>query len=43
MAVHFYGLVMGFFLVVATVLATFCMFSLEFKQDTILYGKGKTD
>jgi len=39
----FMALSVGFFLVVATVLATFCMFSLEFKQDTILYGKGKTD
>lgn len=33
----------GFMLVVVTILCTICMFSMELKQDTILYGKSKAE
>jgi len=39
----FMALSVGFALVVVTIVSICCMFSMEFKQDTILYGKGKTD
>lgn len=33
----------GFALVIITLLSIVCLFSIEIKQDTILYGKGKTE
>lgn len=35
--------VVGFGLVVISIMSTICMFSMELKQDTILYGKSKAE
>lgn len=39
----FMAISVGFVLVVIALISISCMFSMDIKQDTILYGKGKTD